>query len=161
LAFYSGTLAAYGFDAFGGGFNGHDDAHAYVMFPHQMLEQGALSEDPFNERRMISSLGGQSFLHALVLAVLPDESLKSLDPGLGFLGCVALMYGAVRSSGMPGWRLLPLGGMFFVVRYPTVNLSSLGTSLYALLALPWLSYRWAVPSRPWANGCLIGLLAAG
>lgn len=43
-------------------------------------------EDPFNERRMVSSLGGQSYLHALVLTALPVESLKcrSRDP-VGFM----------------------------------------------------------------------------
>ncbi len=161
LTFYAGTLAAYGFDAFGGGMNGHDDAHAYLVFPHQMLQVGRMVEDPFNERLMISSLGGQSFLQTLVLAVLPDESLKMLDPGLAWLLCVGLVSMDMRSLRARWPSVAVVLSVLFLVRFPIVNLTSLGTSLMALLALPLLVLRWTDPQAPVKSGCLVALLAVG
>jgi hypothetical protein len=58
----------YGFAVSFFGFNGSDDHHGYMAFPAKMLQTGSLGNDPFSERRIESSLGGQYFLHAIILA---------------------------------------------------------------------------------------------
>src|SRR3989338_1925177 len=37
------------------GFHGTDDAHAYMVFPAKMVQTGHLGDDPFSERRVVSS----------------------------------------------------------------------------------------------------------
>src|SRR5262249_32512327 len=66
-------------------FNRHDDFHAYIVFPRKMIQTGELGRDPFSVRRMVASLGGQSFLHALVLAGLQEQNLHLMEPGIGLL----------------------------------------------------------------------------
>ena len=160
LYIFSGTLAMYGFDAMSGGFNGHDDTHAYLAFPYQMLEHGALVEDPFNERRMVSSLGGQSFLHALVLTALPVESLKIADPGIPWVLCIAIATMEIRRRGSP-WQyaVTPLIVMF-LARVPIVNLTSMGTSLYVFVATPLIIMRWTSFKKPVNAGLLVGVMCA-
>jgi hypothetical protein len=160
LYIFCGTLAMYGFDAMSGGFNGHDDTHAYLAFPYQMLEHGGLFEDPFNERRMVSSLGGQSFLHALVLTVLPVESLKIADPGIPWVLCIAIATMEIRRRGSP-WQyaVAPLIVMF-LARVPIVNLTSMGTSLYIFVAIPLIIMRWTSIKKPISAGLLVGIMGA-
>ena len=55
-------------------FNLIDDYHAYFVFPHKMLQIGSLGSDPFSERRLVSALGGQSFLHTFSLSLLDEKS---------------------------------------------------------------------------------------
>jgi hypothetical protein len=66
-------------------FNLYDDYHAYFVFPHKMLQIGSLGADPFSERRLVSSLGGQSFLHTFSLSLLDERSLYLIDPGLSLI----------------------------------------------------------------------------
>ena len=161
LVFYCGTLAAYGTDAFAGGMNGHDDFQAYLVFPHQMLQTGSMLDDPFNERRMTSSLGGQVFLHTLALAVLPDESLKVIDPGIPFLITVGLVSTFMRRRSTRWASVFVALVVVFGARYAIVNLTSVVTSMALFAGTPLLILRWAKPDTPVQNGCLVGLLCAG
>jgi hypothetical protein len=161
LVFYCGTLAAYGTDAFSGGMNGHDDFQAYLVFPHQMLQTGSMLDDPFNERRMASSLGGQAFLHTLVLAVLPDESLKVIDPGIPFLITVGLVVNFMRRRSTSWVSVFVPLLVVFGARYAIVNLTSVVTSMALFVGMPLLVLRWTRPDTPVQNGCLVGLLCAG
>ena len=60
------------------GFNAQDDYQAYMVFPQLMLDTGS-SIDPFNGRRLMSGLGGQSFLDSIVLAWLSFQNLRITD----------------------------------------------------------------------------------
>ena len=66
------------------GFNTSDDYHAYLVFPHKMLQLGSMGPDPFSERRIVS-FGGQSFLHTLILSGLSDTNLNLIDPALALI----------------------------------------------------------------------------
>jgi len=62
-------------------FNGGDDYQAYFVYPTKMLQTGSMGGDPFSDRRLTSSLGGESFLDTFVLAVLPHDYLHLIDRG--------------------------------------------------------------------------------
>jgi hypothetical protein len=85
-------------------FNPNDDFIAYFPFAKQILQQGTLF-DPFSTRRAMS-LGGQSFLHALVLAGVPGFRLHLLDQGICTVMAALLLFGDARESRWP--RLLAL-----------------------------------------------------
>jgi hypothetical protein len=75
--------------------NGHDDGQAYGIFPQKMLEQGSLGYEPFSQRRT-GTLGGQSFLHTLVLCVLSNRQLHIIDPGIALIIVIALLWGLAK-----------------------------------------------------------------
>src|ERR1700733_7695571 len=52
-----------------GVFHPHDDYHAYFVFPTHMLQTGTLGQDPFSERRVVSSLGGNYFIDTFPLSI--------------------------------------------------------------------------------------------
>jgi hypothetical protein len=68
-----------------------DDYQAYFVFPQKMLQIGSLGTDPFSERRLVSSLGGQSFLQALSFSVLDERTGYLIDPGCGLLVMLGLI----------------------------------------------------------------------
>ena len=84
-------------------FQVNDDLIAYFPFAKQILQQGTLF-DPFSTRRVMS-FGGQSFLHAIVLAGCPGFRLHMLDQGICMLLAVFLVIGS-RKEGRPGWPVL-------------------------------------------------------
>jgi len=86
LAFwqYAGCVYSYTFSM-------ADDYQAYFVFPQKMLQLGSLGTDPFSERRLVSSLGGQSFLQALSFSVLDERTGYLIDPGCALLVMLGLI----------------------------------------------------------------------
>jgi hypothetical protein len=116
-------------------FNGHDDSHAYLVFPNKMLQTGSQGQDPFSERRMYE-YGGQSFLHALMLTTVNLRGLHSLDFGVGWLLAMALVIGHARRGGVaPGACLAVLLALPLFAAPPIVNVTSLVTGLVLFYAL--------------------------
>jgi hypothetical protein len=65
--------------------NAHDDEEGYYAFAVKMAETGELGMDPYSERRLVTSLGGQSFLDAVVVLFRPVWFLNLIDSGAAFL----------------------------------------------------------------------------
>jgi hypothetical protein len=62
-----------------------DDYNFYLATPAKMLQLHHYAADPFSERRIMSSIGGNYFLQTLVLAVLPLADVQMADRALGLL----------------------------------------------------------------------------
>ncbi len=62
-----------------------DDYNFYLAAPQKMLQLHELAPDPFSERRIMSSVGGNYFLQTLVLTELPLEDVQMADRALGLL----------------------------------------------------------------------------
>ena len=116
-------------------FNQADDFQAYFVFPEKMMQLGSISSDPFCARQIESSLGGQSFLDALVLSVLSVQNLHILDPGLGLLLINGLLWGNFKETGTSLAWSLALLLMFVWMAPPTVNIASLYTGMALFLSL--------------------------
>jgi hypothetical protein len=112
-----------------------DDLEAYFAFPFKMLEQGCLGEDPFSERRM-SALGGQSFLHTLVLCLIKGANVHVIDPGVASFIVLGLLW-AVGKQLQISYKLTLLVGMIFLfIPWPRyTNTTSLIMGLALFLAL--------------------------
>jgi hypothetical protein len=62
-----------------------DDPNFYLAAPAKMLQLHHYAADPFSERRIMSSIGGNYFLQDMVLAVLPLADVQMADRALGLL----------------------------------------------------------------------------
>jgi hypothetical protein len=62
-----------------------DDYNFYLAAPAKMLQLRHYAADPFSERRIMSSIGGNYFLQTLVLATLPLTDVQMADRTLGLL----------------------------------------------------------------------------
>jgi len=75
-------------------FHPWDDNIAYIEFARQMLGSGTLLE-PFSLRR-IAALGGQTYLHAIGLAVGAIPNLHMVDDGIAVIILAGLVHGYSR-----------------------------------------------------------------
>jgi hypothetical protein len=136
-------------------FNQADDFQGYFIFPEKMLQLGSMGRDPFSDRRLESSLGGQAFLDTFVLSVFSVQNLHIIDPGLGMLLIIGLMWGNFQEKGTSlGWSL-GLLLTFLWIDPPTVNVASLYTGTALLLSL-FRTLAWkALPSSHVVSRMLI------
>ena len=142
-------------------FNQADDFEAYFVLPEKMLQLGSMGRDPFCARQMESGLGGQSFLHTFILSVLAPQHLHLLDPGLGLLLTIGLLWAHFKQRGIsPAWSAAMLA-LFVWTDPPTVNISSLYTGMALFVSL-YRTLDWkALPASPFlSRTILIALTAA-
>jgi hypothetical protein len=99
-----------------GVFHPHDDYHAYFVFPTHMLQTGTLGQDPFSERRITSTLGGNYFVNTFPLAVTGKyETLRLLDEGVSFIILIVLLAEIMVRRKIPGyWVLAALVGAVLI-----------------------------------------------
>ena len=134
-------LARYSFAVSFFSFQGDDDQHGYMVFPAKMLQTGSLGNDPFSERRVESSLGGQYFLHAIILSATAFKNLHLTDNGLGYLILVFLLIGFLKEKKVD--RRLGLGMVFLlaVISSPVVNITANYTAAAVFFLFFRLSYQ--------------------
>jgi hypothetical protein len=117
-----------------------DDYNFYLAAPVKMVALHQYAPDPFSERRVMSSLGGNYFLQSLVLTELPLEDIQMADRALGLLLLLSLAAG--------------LGAVF--------RLTPLQHALLALFLLitPQLQFNLTFVLLPYALFCGLVYLAA-
>jgi hypothetical protein len=70
-----------------------DDYNFYLAAPAKMLQLHHYAADPFSERRIVASIGGNYFLQTMVLAALPLTNLQMADRTLGLILLAFMAYG--------------------------------------------------------------------
>ena len=105
-------------------FNFHDDLQKYLGHPVRMLATGTLAAGPLSALGF-ETLGGQAFLHGLLLAVLPIPYAAALDGVLAFtlLLLLAAWAGWRRLASFPAAAVGPL--LVATVNAQVVNVSAL------------------------------------
>jgi hypothetical protein len=120
-----------------------DDFVGYFVFPIKMIATGSYAMDPFNERRIISSLGGAPFLQAIILSTLRIENIKILDRGIGFLLLLPLIYQYIKKCDLSIGMTLISSALILVavVAYGNITPYILHMSLFIglVLSLDWLN----------------------
>jgi hypothetical protein len=138
-----------------------DDYNFYLAAPVKMDALHQYAPDPFSERRIMSSLGGNYFLQSLILAELPIEDVQMADRALGLLLIlfVATGLGAV-------FRLQPLQrallGLFLLLT-PQLqfNLTFVDLPFALFCGLAYLATDSdELESRPGLQALLLGATAA-
>ncbi len=136
---------------------GVDDFEAYLLFPVKMLARHFLAADPFNERRLQSSIGIPYFLQTLLLAKLPIECTQMLDQGFG----LAILALASLAAGR-AFRLSPNRLTAFVlvaIAMPHIRFNLTMTTLPSGLLLAMAAFaadRDTMRQRSWLPAALIG-----
>jgi hypothetical protein len=142
-------------------FNTFDDEMAYRAFARQFLDTGTLYE-PFSYRR-VGAFGGQSLLHAMLLAFSDRDRLHLVDNGI----CVLLLFGLVTGHRAESrWTavaaVLVTGLLLLTLPYTPHNTASALSGVVFFLALFRLFDDPGFEGRaPRSNAILAGLLAAG
>jgi hypothetical protein len=140
-------------------FNVWDDNMAYRQFAQKLIEIGSLYE-PFSSRR-IASFGGQTMLHAAMLAGAPGIRLHVVDSGLCALLVVGLLLGYGASPARRGAGLLA-AILFLALPDPRHNIGSeVSGAMFFLALFRVLDDLRHEPERPWGNAIVLGLLSAG
>jgi hypothetical protein len=140
-------------------FNFHDDLEKYFSHPVRMLATGTLAGSPLNSLGL-STLGGQAFLQAFVLSLMPIEFINGIDAVFGLAVLLGLGAGIA-------WRLAP--GSASVVLVPlailAVNPLYVNTSgVYVPCILMLSAFLLTSPDTRGAGagpGILLGVLYAG
>ena len=138
-----------------------DDPPAYQVFPKEIAQTGSLFQ-PFSLRR-VSSLGGVSFLQAIIFVGSSIDSVHVFDRGLCALIAAGLVLGHVGSSARLPRALLLLPAMLvFLLPARRTNLASEMSGVVVILALFRTLTVLPAPAetgrRSWF---LLALLAAG
>ena len=156
LAFsqYAGCVYSYTFSLV-------DDYHAYFVFPHKMLQIGSLGSDPFSDRRLLSALGGQSFLQALSFSVLDERSGYLIDPGCALLVTLGLIIGYCQQKNISKTATLAIA--IGLLSFNPVRLNTSGVLIPVCLFFSLFNVlegdRLKATHIP-NNAAIVGLLAA-
>jgi hypothetical protein len=144
-----------------GKFNDHDDFQGYFVYPNKMLQLGSMGPDPYSERRLMSSLGGQSFLLAIVRSELEEQNFHLIDPGVSLLILAGLVWGEFRQGGYPRWALLLLLFPVAFMSPPVVNVTGLVVASVLFLSL-FRSLAWGALEEhsPVSAALIVGLLTS-
>jgi hypothetical protein len=142
------------------GFNTSDDYHAYLVFPHKMLQLGSMGGDPFSERRIVS-LGGQSFLHTLILSVLSDTNLNLIDPALSLIITIGLIIGFFKDNKASTRRVIFTILFVLLIAVPKANTTSIMLPVALFMSLFRMLDSQEIDSNHWAsNAFIIALTSA-
>ncbi|MEW5945147.1 MAG: hypothetical protein AB1742_03010 [bacterium] len=119
---------------------GHVDFFRYLVFPYKMLQTGAVGFDPFNERQLVSSLGGKFFLQAAALCALRPANAFILESGVSFLVLLGLTLSFLKRKGASGRTAIP--ALLLLSMFPHLTNASenpIGTVIFVslFLALDW------------------------
>jgi hypothetical protein len=119
-----------------GRFNLQDDYPAYLVFPVKMIQTGSLGPAPFSERRIVSSLGGKSFLDTFPLSLSGSvKNLRVMDEGVAFVIVLMLLAELMIRKKAPGhWILITLLAASMLPA-PIANITALYSGIALLLLL--------------------------
>jgi hypothetical protein len=142
-------------------FNSRDDFQKYFAHPVRMLETGTLVGSPVNDLGL-HAIGGQAFLHGLVLSFLPIGYINGVDAVFAFflLMTMAAAAGWRRFGKFPGALF---GVAIIAVIHPQyVNVSALyvGALLMATATLALADDREKSLPAPLLIGLLYGAMVA-
>src|ERR1700733_1294667 len=143
-----------------GWFNQEDDYAGYFVFPFKMIQTGSLGQDPFSERRLVSSLGGKSFLDTFSLVLGDARNLQFMDLGIAFVIVLLLIaeIAAEKQLDLLWTALLLLAAAAY--HAPVANITALYTGVVLFLLLFKFLGSTATPPKASRPAVLALLLAS-
>jgi len=112
-----------------------DDLQSYFVYAERMVQAGSSGPDPFNTVLHLSSLGGHSFMEALLLPVASFRYLNLLDAGLGLVITLGLIHHAGGRAGLRTRQSVLLMLFVTILPLPHVSLTALRSGTAMLLGL--------------------------
>lgn len=142
------------------GYAREDDEHFYLAAPVKMMEMHYLAPDPFSQRRITSSVGGNYFLQGLVLSFLPLQNVQMADQFLGLVLIVLVSKALARQFELSPLETVIFG--IFSISIPPMDRNLTFTVLPSAIFLAMVlagTTRESLPHRPALQAFLVGLLA--
>ena len=121
-----------------GTFNVTDDSTAYLIFPQKMLATHHFANDPFSDRRVISSLGGAYFLQCLVIGATSISHIAMADRTMGFMLLAAALFDIGVRFELSPFQIAVLEFLVYLAPQETINLTFVVLPTSLLLAMIWL-----------------------
>jgi len=140
-----------------GMFNVTDDSPAYLVFPHKMLAVHNFANDPFSDRRIISSLGGSYFLQAFIIAATSLTHIAMADRTLGFILLAVALFDIGVQFELSSIQIALLEFLVYLAPQETINLTFVVLPTPMLLAMIWLVMEGDQFQPEWRNASLIGV----
>lgn len=137
-----------------------DDYQAYFVFPEKMWQTGSMGQDPFSERKIISSLGGQYYLDTFILDFGQDKNLGFLDSGVGFVIFLGCLLGLLKGSNLSFFAKNAIIFSAILIPAPIVNITGIYTAAVVFLCLYRLIF-WEQAANSKTNILLAAVLVAG
>lgn len=137
-----------------------DDEQFYLPTPVKMMAAHELPPDPYSERRIEGSVGGNYFLQGLILSVRPLQNIQMADRYVGALLLALVALGLARQFELPPVAAAAFCLLAMVLPSTAVNLTFavLPSALFlALVLLATQEAPWA--DRPARQAFVIGLIA--
>ena len=139
-----------------------DDYNFYLASPVKMLETHHFASDPFSERRIMSSLGGNNFLEVLVLSALPVEDVQMADRAVGLLLLALLAFRLSRQFALTRTQTAAFAALVLVMPQLQFNLTFVILPSALFLGMVSVAADTGTLARkPWLQALLLGLIAGG
>jgi hypothetical protein len=137
-----------------------DDYGYHLGAPLKMLAEHRMPDDPFSERRIVTSVGGYEFFNGLVLAALPLEDLQMADRALGLLLTAMLAFALARRFGLTAVQRAAF--VLFVIATPQLqfNLTFVVLPSALFYALVYVGALEELREHEWLLAVLLGMLVA-
>jgi len=141
-------------------FDATDDGSAYLAFPNAMLAYHHFTTGPFNDRHIISSVGGGYWLQAFVVAATSLANIGMADRTLGLLLLFVAIWDVGIAFDLSTEQLAIIEVLAYLVPQITTNLTFVMLPIALLLSLLWLVFQ--TPSDesafPWRYAVLAGAI---
>ncbi|MHB1959519.1 MAG: hypothetical protein ACYCO5_10880 [Acidobacteriaceae bacterium] len=118
-----------------------DDGSAYLAFPNWMLATHHFSTGPFNDRHIISSLGGGYWLQAFVIAATSLANIGMADRTFGLFLLFAAIWDVGIAFELSIQQLAIVEVLAYLVPQMTTNLTFVMLPIALLLGLLWLVFQ--------------------
>jgi hypothetical protein len=141
-------------------FEPSDDLNFYLAAPEKMIETHWFAPDPFSERRVMTSVGGNDFLQTLILAELPLSSVGLAENGLGAILLLVMGLAIGREFELKVWQRYGFALLLMVTPQLRLNLTFVVLPSALFLGMVYLAaHRRLSEERPWLQGALLGGVA--
>jgi hypothetical protein len=138
-----------------------DDYNFYLAAPKKMLQLHELAPDPFSERRIMSSVGGNYFLQTLVLTELPLEDVQMADRALGLLLLAVVAFGLADEFDLTPLQQAALAVFVLITPQLQFNLTFVLLPSALFFGLVYLaSNRSSLRDHPNLQALLLGMTTA-
>jgi hypothetical protein len=138
-----------------------DDYNFYLAAPQKMLQLHELAPDPFSERRIMSSVGGNYFLQTLVLTKLPLEDVQMADRAFGLLLLAVVAFGLADEFDLTPLQQAALAVFVLITPQLQFNLTFVLLPSALFFGLVYLaSNRRLLDAHPNLRALLLGMTTA-
>ncbi len=144
-----------------GPYNAGDDYQGYFVFSEKMWQTGSVGEDPFSERKIVTSLGGQYYLDSFIFNFGKDKNLALLDLGIGYIIFLACLLGLLKRLKLSFSEKSLIFFAGILVFAPTVNITGLYIAAVMFLCLYRICFLTEPEELNIKNIILLSLLVAG